>query len=847
VSKWEEWGLAGSIPALSLLRNEAFMGEGLMRWGLNFVCIAVCTIIPLPSGASFAPPAHPLFESDAVHEFRLTFHQLSWWDTLQHNYEDFADPPYAAAEFDWDAIHFDSIGVRFKGNSTYYSYPTEKKSFKLDIDEYVGGQTIYGLDKLNLNNGFKDPSFVREKCCYEVCAAAGLPSCRTNYVALHINDEYWGLYTLIEQVDQEFIESRFGSGEEGNLWKGDPHGTLEYRGPNESQYYGEYELKTNEEENDWSALVELADGLNNTPIEQLPDTLHPLMDVNSALALLAVDNLTVNLDSYAGRCCNYYFYHRDQDSHFVFMNWDLNEAWGCFTYGMPVQALVHLDPFWVVQMPGEHRPLAEVLWQENAYREIHLGHMRRLMAGAAQPDALLSRMEDLRDLIRPYVYADTKKMYSNADFDAAMTTDIGGGPGGVSPGLEPFIRDRDSWLRTQIGTWMPIEDLVLNELMASNDTTIADEHGDYDDWIEITNTGPSTISLSGLALTDDLSNPAAFLFPDVTIQPGEYLLVWADDEPEEGSYHAAFKLSADGEDVYLLESGVIVDETTYGALGSDISWGRWPDGTGDWQVLGEATPGEENQNPEEPEDVILYVNEFLALNDGVNQDEAGEYEDWVEIYNPGRAPVAMGGLFLTDDLANTTKWSFPDTAVGPGGFLLVWCDDNEEDGPLHAGFKLSGDGEEIGLFGRVTAGNQEIDSHAFGPQTADISEGRETDGAETWVFFPEPTPGASNGGTATSELPLAGTFRLLPNCPNPFTSSTRIHFAMSDVGRVRLRVFDLAGREVLTVADRHYGVGEHSVVWDGQDNCGHEVAPGVYITRMDADGFSTVRQIVRLR
>lgn len=376
--------------------------------------------------AALEPPTHPCFDGDAVHEFHLTFHQPDWWDQLVENFEGQDDPIYLEAAFDWEEMHLDTIGVRFKGIHSYYGYPGVKKSFKLDIDEFVEGQEIYDLDKLNLNNGFMDPSFVREKCCYELCKAAGLPTERTNYVALYINDTYWGLYTLVEQLDQEFIESRFGPGEEGNLWKGEPHATLEYFGSGEWLYYDFYELKTNEEENDWSALVELVDGLNNTPLAGLPDTLHGLMDVNSALALIAVDNLTVNLDGYVGRCGNYYFYHRDRDSRFVFANWDLNESWGVFDmWGMlSIEQLKHLDPFWVSPLPGENRPLAQRLWEVEVYRDIYLGHMQRLMAGDALPDTLIARMEELRDLIRPSVYADTNKMFTNQEFEEAMSTDI---------------------------------------------------------------------------------------------------------------------------------------------------------------------------------------------------------------------------------------------------------------------------------------------------------------------------------------------------------------------------------------------------------------------------------------
>jgi hypothetical protein len=141
----------------------------------------------------------------------------------------------------------------------------------------------------------------------------------------------------------------------------------------------------------------------------------------------------------------------------------------------------------------------------------------------------------------------------------------------------------------------------------------------------------------------------------------------------------------------------------------------------------------------------LFINEFLASNDSVNQDERGEYEDWVELYNAGDQPLDVGGMYLTDDLSRPTRWRIPHgTLIPAGGFLLIWTDDDEGDGPLHASFKLSRTGEEIGLFdGDVTA-NTLIDSILFGPQATDVSSGRSPDGGETWTTFDPPTPEQSN-------------------------------------------------------------------------------------------------------
>lgn len=699
--------------------------------------------------AALKPVEHPLFAGDTVHEIELTFAQPDWWEQLTDNFEDFDDPPYLLASLAWNGGALDSIGVRFKGNSSYWAYYGLKKSFKLDLDEFVSGQELDGLDKLNLNNCFLDASFVREKCAYELCDALGEAACRTNYAALSINGEYWGLYLLVEQPDQEFLESRFGSGEEGNLWKGEPYGSLEWLGADEALYHDDYELKTNEELDDWSTLVDFVDVVNNVPLSALPDSLHNRLDAASALAMLAVDVFTVNLDSYLGRCANYYLYHRDLDDRFAFFKWDQNEAWGIYNQNMSLQQLKQLDPHWSNPQPNAERPLAEQLWQVPGYDEVYLGHLRRLMAGAAQPDTLLARMEALRDMIRPWVEADPNMMFSVAQFEANLESDVyasgGPPPGRLIPGLRPFIVQRHAWLTGQIGAWTPPAGLALNELMADNGGTLADEAGDFDDWIELVNAGDGPLELGGLGLTDHLEGVPEYALPDTTLAPGARLVLWADEEPEEGPLHLPFKLGASGEDLYLTDGAVVVDRATWPALGSDVAWGRWPDGDGDWRLLGIATPGAENQAGAGGENPVLFVNEFLADNASGLQDETGTCEDWLELWNPGPEAVELGGLFLTDDLTQTAQWVLPDTTLAGGGFLVVWCDDDPGDGPLHATFKLGAGGEEIGLFGRIADGNTLIDSRVFGPQAEDVSEGRLVDGGPDWGFFAEPTPGQSNG------------------------------------------------------------------------------------------------------
>ncbi len=142
----------------------------------------------------------------------------------------------------------------------------------------------------------------------------------------------------------------------------------------------------------------------------------------------------------------------------------------------------------------------------------------------------------------------------------------------------------------------------------------------------------------------------------------------------------------------------------------------------------------------------VFVNEVMASNATVLADGQGQFDDWVELYNPGREPVDLAGMYLTDDPAEPTRWVFPAggaaTIIGPRDHLIVWTDGDTLDAGLHANFRLNADGDEIYLF--AADGETLIDGFSFGPQTPDISFGRTPDGGETLRFFAEPTPGDRN-------------------------------------------------------------------------------------------------------
>ncbi len=148
----------------------------------------------------------------------------------------------------------------------------------------------------------------------------------------------------------------------------------------------------------------------------------------------------------------------------------------------------------------------------------------------------------------------------------------------------------------------------------------------------------------------------------------------------------------------------------------------------------------------------LVINEFMADNDNIITDNAGDYDDWIELYNDYDYAINLSGYYMTDDLGDPTQWACPDVSIPAKGYLIIWADDDGDQGELHANFKLGKDGEEIGLYD----GTDFVDSLTFGEQTTDISFGRYPDGEDSWYFMEESSPGDANvhSGSLTTEPPV---------------------------------------------------------------------------------------------
>ena len=269
-----------------------------------------------------------IFDDSYVHEVRITFDNVDFWSELSQNYlNNYPDVPYSMASASIDGEVTDSVGIRQKGFASHFGSQGDKKSMKIDFNHFVDGKKYDGLKKINLNNGFGDPAIQRDKLCYNIMNKSGVDAPRTSYARIYLNNQYWGLYLLVEQVDRTFLKDNFGNSN-GNLFKNVGNSELEWMGQDISQYQQIFELKTDSNVEAWENFVELMDVLNNTGDGDFKEEISKIFDVDLYLKALAVDVATGNWDSYIEHGRNFYMYQDADSRKFNWIPWDYNFALG---------------------------------------------------------------------------------------------------------------------------------------------------------------------------------------------------------------------------------------------------------------------------------------------------------------------------------------------------------------------------------------------------------------------------------------------------------------------------------------------------------------------------------------
>ena len=646
-------------------------------------------------------PLKNLYSDSAIHTIHLDFYDTNYWSLMISNYQNKINIP-AKLTYNYGTTVIDTVGVRFKGQTSYSQVNGDKKSFAISLDWKIAGGDIKGYNTLNLQNCYQDESFIRE-VFYMHNASKHIPAAKAGYVHLFINNQDWGLYPNVQQLNKDYF-SEWLTSNNGISWRCDkPAGSsgpggpgfgngtaaLNHLGTDTLDYQKYYTLKYSDLARPWDTLMKVCDVLENTPLNQVETELGKIFDIDRAMWLLASEIAFTDDDGYVFKgSMDYWAFYEQSTGRLFPQDYDANTTFSTSKANT-------WSPLY--RENNQNFPLMYVLWQVPSIRQRYLAHARTIMNESFNQTTYDNRVDYYKNMIDSLVQSDPKKLYTYAQFQSeinvlksyrstrvnrynseaeiaevaptiasashysnnvqwarpasnqsvdvrtSVTSTNGisavylyysgaingqfiktlmyddgnhndgaandGTYGEAIPGLSG-----GTWVRYYIEaaanntaksvSYMPVgaehdvfvylvepavattKDIVINEIMAANNTAVADNNGDYDDWIEIHNKSNAAVDISGWSITDDQFNLGKHIFPTGTIiNPQGYYILWADEDGSQGADHINFKLSAGGEELILMNTNMeIVDEVTWTNLPADSAYARDPNATGNFVV-----------------------------------------------------------------------------------------------------------------------------------------------------------------------------------------------------------------------------------------------------------------------
>lgn len=397
------------------------------------------------------------FYGTGVQEIRIEL-PYSNWDFKLDSIKKKNPDARVAGSTTINGIRFDSTGVRFKGNSSYFRTRNEtykKLPFNIKLDYKLKNQKMPGgHTSVKLSNAFLDPSFIRDPLAYEMIRKY-MPAPQCNFAKVFVNNKFFGLYVNTESIDANFLEKHFGT-TTGHIIKCDPdnwqrvrsqtgcpkgeNASLTYLNDNQGCYDAFYEV---DDPAAWRPLLNLIKVLNKTP-----EKIETVLDVDQALWMLAINNATVNLDSYNGSLSHNYYLWADTTGVCHPLIWDLNMAFGGWRRNfsfeeMKDQELVQYHP--LTEINNAKRPLISKLLRNPLYQKVYLAHFKTVTADWLKNNQWLTRAQAMMKDIDPVVKSDTIKLYSYNDFQNSLDKTMISGPDHVI-GLKQLLEKRAQWL-----------------------------------------------------------------------------------------------------------------------------------------------------------------------------------------------------------------------------------------------------------------------------------------------------------------------------------------------------------------------------------------------------------------
>ena len=384
-----------------------------------------------------APDPDVFFDDSVVHEIRLSINTKDW-QTLK---SEFLSNDYYPCDMRWRDQVVRNIGIRSRGTG---SRSGTKPGLRVDFDRYTSGLRFLTLKSFVLRNNTQDASNLHERLAMLLFRRLGVPAPREAHARLYVNDEYAGLYTIVESVDRAFLGRTYGT-DEGYLFDYDypvdaqPY-YFEDRGPDPSRYLPlPFKPETHEDDPKPEFIVQLVQAINQSSTASFRGAIAEYLDLEKFLRHIAVESFVSEVDGFLGDFgMNNFFLHRFDNSRlFTTIPWDKSEA---FKGGIERSIFHNIRD---VPSPRQNRLMSRVMAQQdlvNTYLDLLVATARSASEaeGGGGPGWLEREIEREYQQIHADALADPVKPFTNDQFEQAVEA------------LRAFARQRPASIMLQV-------------------------------------------------------------------------------------------------------------------------------------------------------------------------------------------------------------------------------------------------------------------------------------------------------------------------------------------------------------------------------------------------------------
>ena len=372
-----------------------------------------------------------LFDEDSIRVIDLEFDNQNYHNYLVNSWY-YNPDERVPATLTLNETVYDSVGVRYKGNSTF-CLPNDnlnpKVPYNIDMNYFIDDQQLLDYNKLKLANAWMDPTFVKQIVSSNIYRRY-LPTGESNLVKLNVQGNYVGLYVNDESINKQFLKKHFDE-KSGPLFKCDnidrfcdtanaPSAmppNLHYMGDDTTLYYDSYDMKS---EQGWKELV------NFIKVLDLDfQNIDSVLNVDRTLWAFAVNQVIQNLDCYNTYYIHNFYLYQTKDGLFQMIPWDLDNSFSGAIMGFDFFSpsnIYEYDPYFTgpslggSTQPWDERPLLYKLLNNTHYRKIYTAHINTIIEESLDTSAIKANIDNLQALAYNAASQDYNKAFSMSDY-----------------------------------------------------------------------------------------------------------------------------------------------------------------------------------------------------------------------------------------------------------------------------------------------------------------------------------------------------------------------------------------------------------------------------------------------